>query len=89
MSRGCSTEAAASLAIFFPNPDHDGEGPPFGCQREELDALFSTKFELVNEQDDLPTFPGREGRELLRLLLRTVSRCFFPLDGAGARVAIF
>ena len=30
------------VAIFFLNPDHDEEGPPFGCQRDELDALFST-----------------------------------------------
>ena len=59
------------LAIFFPNPDHDEEGPPFGCRVEELDALFSPSFKLVNEQDELPTYPGREGRELLRLLVRT------------------
>ena len=67
---GLLNRGGGFVAIFFLNPDHDGEGPPFGCQRDELDALFSTNFELVNEQDDLPTFPGREGRELLRVLLR-------------------
>jgi len=58
------------LAIFFLNPDHDEEGPPYGCQLDELDSLFSPNFELVDERDGLSTFPGREGRELLRLLVR-------------------
>ena len=58
------------LAIFFPNPDRDEEGPPYGCHLDELDALFSPSFELISEQGDLPTYPGREGRELLRLLAR-------------------
>ena len=58
------------LAIFFLNPDHDEEGPPYGCHVDELDALFSPRFELISEQGNLPTYPGREGRELLRLLLR-------------------
>lgn len=58
------------LAIFFLNPDNDEEGPPYGCSLEELDTLFSTRFQLVNERGDLPTYPGREGRELLRLLVR-------------------
>ena len=69
------------MAIFFLNPDHDEEGPPFGCHLDELDALFSPTFELVDEQGDLPTFPGREGRELLRVLLSCES-LLFPLDGA-------
>ena len=58
------------LAIFFLDPDNDEEGPPYGCSIEELDALFSARFRLVSERGNLPTFPGREGRELLRLLLR-------------------
>jgi SAM-dependent methyltransferase len=58
------------LAIFFLDPDHDEEGPPYGCRVEELDALFSARFRLVSERGDLPTYPGREGRELLRLLVR-------------------
>jgi hypothetical protein len=37
---------------------------------DELEALFSPSFQLVNERDGLPTYPGREGRELLRLLVR-------------------
>ncbi|HEY6675674.1 MAG TPA: hypothetical protein VIZ87_02735, partial [Terrimicrobium sp.] len=58
------------LAIFFLNPDHDEDGPPYGCHVDELDALFSPTFELVSERNGLPTYPGREGRELLRLLVR-------------------
>jgi SAM-dependent methyltransferase len=59
------------LAIFFLNPDHDEEGPPYGCRVDELDALFSPSFKLLHERNNLPTYPGREGRELLRLLVRT------------------
>jgi SAM-dependent methyltransferase len=58
------------LAIFFLNPDHDEDGPPYGCLPDELEALFSPNFRVVSERDDLPTYPGREGRELLRLLVR-------------------
>jgi SAM-dependent methyltransferase len=68
-------EAAASLlrpggrlwAVFFVNPDHDGGGPPFGCPREELDSLFGGRFRLLEECAEIPTFPERSGRELLRL----------------------
>jgi methyl halide transferase len=58
------------LAIFFLNPDHDEEGPPYGCTIEELDALFSPHFRLIEEVASLPTYPGREGRETMRLLRR-------------------
>jgi SAM-dependent methyltransferase len=61
------------LAIFFldPEPDESDEGgPPFGCSLEELDTLFSPHFQLIDQIDDLPTYPGREGREILRLLRR-------------------
>jgi SAM-dependent methyltransferase len=61
------------LAIFFLNPEHDESdagGPPFGCGLDELDALFSPRFQLVAQIENLATFPGREGREVLRLLRR-------------------
>ena len=58
------------LAIFFLNPDHNENGPPYGCQVNELDALFLPTFELVSQRHAFPTYPGREGRELLRLLVR-------------------
>ncbi|CAN5786000.1 hypothetical protein BH09VER1_BH09VER1_18290 [soil metagenome] len=56
------------VAIFFVNPDHDGDGPPYGCPLEELDRLFNKSFRLLHEQTNLPTFPGRENREVLRVL---------------------
>ena len=58
------------LAIFFLTPEMDpGEsGPPFGTTVAELDALFSTHFVTLGEWIPSQTFPGREGRELCRLL---------------------
>jgi SAM-dependent methyltransferase len=60
------------LAIFFLNPDLDpGEtGPPFGTTTEELDVLFSQDFDLLAEWPTPATYPGRENRELCRLLKR-------------------
>ncbi len=56
------------LGIFFLNPNHDEDGPPYGCTRDELDGLFAQGFELEAEQSTLPTYEGREGRETLRIL---------------------
>jgi methyl halide transferase len=58
------------LAIFFLDPDNDGDGPPYGCAVEELNALFSARFRLLSDRSDIATYPGKEGRELLRLLVR-------------------
>lgn len=58
------------LAIFYLDPGNDEEGPPYGCTRQELDALFSPAFRLLAEETALPTHPGREGREVLRVLER-------------------
>ena len=58
------------LAVFFTDPDNDGEGPPFGCTRKELDDLFGKDFRLLEEHREIPTFPERHGRELLRLYQR-------------------
>ncbi len=58
------------LAIFYLDPGHDGEGPPFGCTREELDRLFSPAFRIIREETSLPTHPGRENREVWRELER-------------------
>jgi methyl halide transferase len=61
------------LAIFFLNPWDPGEapeegGPPFGVTREDLDQLFAAHFDLVEELYPSAAFPGREGREIIRLL---------------------
>jgi methyl halide transferase len=58
------------LAVFFVNPDNDGQGPPFGCTPQELDSLFAGKFRLREEHWEIPTYPERAGRELLRLYER-------------------
>ena len=58
------------LAVFFTDPDNDGEGPPHGCTREELDGLFGRDFRLLEEHREIPTFPERHGQELLRLYQR-------------------
>ena len=58
------------LAVFFLEPGNDGDGPPFGCTRREVDALFGPRFRLLREWDSIPTYAEREGREMLRLLER-------------------
>lgn len=58
------------LAVFFANPDHHGDGPPFGCTAGELDGLFAGPFRLLEEHGEIPTYPERAGRELLRLYER-------------------
>jgi SAM-dependent methyltransferase len=60
------------LAIFYLDPGHDhpDDGPPFGTSRAELDALFSDQFETLDEYIPSVAYPGREGRELLRVMRR-------------------
>ena len=70
---GALTGEGALLAIFFLNPWDPGEapaegGPPFGTSREELDFLFDHDFRLVEEFIPRSAYPGREDREIVRLL---------------------
>ena len=59
------------LAIFYRNPTTRPEpGPPYGCPMEVVDALFGKEFLLLEERRNLPTFEGRENREVLRLMKR-------------------
>jgi len=58
------------LAVFFVRPDNSGDGPPFGCTPGELDSLFEGNFRLLSEHWEIPTYPERAGRELLRLYER-------------------
>ena len=58
------------LAIFFPNPDHDEPGPPHAVSLEELERFFSPQFVLEREWVPQRTHPGREQRELMRVLTR-------------------
>ena len=58
------------LAIFYLDPGHDNEndGPPFGVTLTQLDAFFQESFQLVREWLPSRAYPGREGREWMRLL---------------------
>jgi len=60
------------LGTFFMNPSMDpGEqGPPFGTTEAELDGLFGAYFALESQWAPRASFPGREGRELMRQLRR-------------------
>ena len=72
------------LAIFFLNPwdtedeKPEGGGPPFGVTKEELDSLFSPDFDLIEELRPTTAYPGREGREVVRLLQKNVSAFRWP-----------
>ncbi len=61
------------LAVFYLRPWEDGKpvppggGPPFSTSAAELDALFAGHFDLLEEATPTRAYPGREGRELIRL----------------------
>jgi methyl halide transferase len=56
------------LAIFFINPDHDEEGPPYRVSHVELEEYFGECFSVEREWVPTRTHPGREQRELMRVL---------------------
>jgi methyl halide transferase len=60
------------LAIFYLDPGNDSpdEGPPFEVSLAELDRLFLLRFELLKEWLPARTYPGREGREWMRVFRR-------------------
>jgi SAM-dependent methyltransferase len=55
------------FGIFYLNPDSQ-TAPPFPVTREQLSALFDPHFALLEEWVPQHSFPGRERRELVRLL---------------------
>ncbi len=55
------------FAIFYLDPGYES-GPPFRVSRDELSALFAPSFDLLEEWVPRESFPGREGRELVRIL---------------------
>ncbi len=62
------------LAVFYLNPydeEHEpGEGPPHGVGPEQLEEFFAGRFRLEESLTPDVAYPGREGRELLRRLVR-------------------
>lgn len=61
------------IGVFFINPEMDpGEtGPPFGITQDELSSLFAPRFEVQESCIPAKAYPGREGRECLRVLKLT------------------
>jgi methyl halide transferase len=60
------------LAIFYLDPGNDSpeDGPPFEVSLAELDRLFAPRFKLLREWLPEHGYPGREGREWMRLMRR-------------------
>ena len=55
------------FGIFYLTPDVE-TGPPFAISREEISRLFDPHFTLVEEWVPEECFPGRENRELVRVM---------------------
>jgi SAM-dependent methyltransferase len=60
------------IGVWFINPDLDPgeEGPPFPFSVPDLTALFADGYEIVDDYVPDVAFPGREGRERMRVLRR-------------------
>ncbi|MCE9611456.1 MAG: methyltransferase domain-containing protein [Chthoniobacter sp.] len=58
------------LAVFYldPGQNHPTDGPPFGVSTAELDTLFAPHFTVLSEWLPKSAYPGREGREWMRVL---------------------
>jgi methyl halide transferase len=57
------------FGIFYLNPDVES-GPPFAVTKEELSSHFDPHFTLLEEWVPKESFPGREGRELVRVMVK-------------------
>jgi SAM-dependent methyltransferase len=55
------------FGIFYLDPETEC-GPPFAVSKEELSKLFDPHFTLVQEWVPKESFPGRENRELVRIM---------------------
>jgi len=56
------------LAIFYLDPGDGDDGPPYGVTTAQLDAFFQDSFQLIRQWLPARAYPGREGREWMRLL---------------------
>jgi SAM-dependent methyltransferase len=63
------------VGVFYINPEMDpGEtGPPFGISMDELTSLFAERFQVKESHAPTVAYPGRAGRECLRVLELTAS----------------
>lgn len=55
------------FGIFYLNPG-TASGPPFAVSKSELSELFDPRFALLEEWVPKDSFPGREDRELVRVM---------------------
>ncbi len=62
------------IGVWYINPARDpgAEGPPFPLPVEALTELFSGGYEILDDYVPDLAFPGREGRERVRVLRRVV-----------------
>jgi SAM-dependent methyltransferase len=62
------------IGVWFINPalDPGEEGPPYPFSMADLTALFAEGYEIVDDYVPEVAFAGREGRERVRALRRTV-----------------
>ncbi len=60
------------IGVWFINPSlgPGNEGPPFPLSVADLTALFAEGYEIVDDYVPDVAFPGREGRERVRVLRR-------------------
>ena len=60
------------IGVWYINPavDPGKEGPPFPFSVADLTALFTEGYEIVADYMPDVAFPGREGRERVRVLRR-------------------
>ena len=60
------------IGVWYINPavDPGKEGPPFPFSVADLTALFAEGYEIVEDYMPDVAFPGREGRERVRVLRR-------------------
>jgi methyl halide transferase len=58
------------VGVWFINPARDpgDEGPPFTLPVETLDTMFAGRAEVLEDYVPQVAFPGREGRERMRVL---------------------
>jgi hypothetical protein len=68
---GALKPSGGLFGIFYLDPDRDRQ-PPYGVTIPELDRLFSPAFSLIRQWVPPRTFPGRESRELIRILVSNV-----------------
>ncbi|MDX1679141.1 MAG: methyltransferase domain-containing protein [Akkermansiaceae bacterium] len=73
----CLPPGGHLVGVFFLtpyDPGEEAEGPPFGADRDSIDACFSPWFERIESWVPLSSYPGREGREWIAVYKRLAER---------------